>query len=161
MRVPRYDKSAFSGAGDTADSSTWPSVVGPVDIVLFEGWMLGFNALGPSKASVVAPSLGVVDTFLAEYKAAWDAHVHSWLVVQVEDAQCVFQWRLQAEKQMKQAGKDGMSDEEVRDFVSRYMPAYQAYLPALYSTGPTTSRPGHLLRVGVDKNRCLQSAHKS
>jgi hypothetical protein len=40
--VLRYDKSAYSGRGDRADPSTWPTVSGPVDIVLFEGWMSGF-----------------------------------------------------------------------------------------------------------------------
>lgn len=37
---PRYDKSAFQGQGDRADPATWPAVEGPVDVVLFEGWML-------------------------------------------------------------------------------------------------------------------------
>ena len=33
---------------------------------------------------------------------------------------------------MKARGKDGMSDAAVADFVSRYMPAYDAFLPDLY-----------------------------
>ena len=41
--VPRYDKSKFEGRGDRADASTWPAVELPLDIVLFEGWMLGFR----------------------------------------------------------------------------------------------------------------------
>ena len=32
---------------------------------------------------------------------------------------------------MASAGRPGMSDAQVADFVSRYMPAYEAYLPAL------------------------------
>lgn len=40
---PRYDKSKFQGRGDRADQSTWPQVEAPLDIVLFEGWMLGFR----------------------------------------------------------------------------------------------------------------------
>lgn len=41
--VPRYDKSANHGRGTRADKSTWPRVHGPVDVILFEGWMLGFS----------------------------------------------------------------------------------------------------------------------
>jgi hypothetical protein len=41
----RYDKSLNEGRGDRADPSTWPKVNGPVDIVLFEGWMSGFSPL--------------------------------------------------------------------------------------------------------------------
>ena len=158
MPVPRYNKSAFSGAGDTADRATWPSVVGPLDIILFEGWMLGFTALGAHRAAVVELTLGIVDEMLSAYKDAWDAHVHSWLVVQVDDPKAVFRWRLQAEQQMRAAGHDGMTDDEVWDFVSRYMPAYTAYLPGLYEHGPTTARAGHWLRVAVDEHRALTAA---
>lgn len=40
-RVPVYDKSAFSGKGDR--SETWREVQGPFDLVLVEGWMLGYK----------------------------------------------------------------------------------------------------------------------
>ncbi len=43
VAVPRYDKSQNGGRGDRADPSTWPRVQGPLDIILFEGWMLGFK----------------------------------------------------------------------------------------------------------------------
>ena len=41
--VPRYDKSAHQGRGTRADESAWPHVHGPVEVILFEGWMLGFT----------------------------------------------------------------------------------------------------------------------
>jgi D-glycerate 3-kinase len=40
--LPRYDKSAFGGEGDRAEPSP---IHGPVDVVLFEGWCVGFRAL--------------------------------------------------------------------------------------------------------------------
>lgn len=43
VAVPRYDKSQNGGRGDRADPTRWPHVQGPLDIVLFEGWMLGFR----------------------------------------------------------------------------------------------------------------------
>jgi D-glycerate 3-kinase len=45
MPLCRYDKSAYSGRGDRAPPSAWPSVKGPVEVVLFEGWMSGFAPL--------------------------------------------------------------------------------------------------------------------
>nr|ABK21587.1 unknown [Picea sitchensis] len=54
---------------------------------------------------------------------------------------------------MRKEGKPGMSDEQVADFVSRYMPAYKAYLPVLYSDGPRGSNPEHTLIVEVDEDR--------
>lgn len=41
--IPRYDKSAFSGKGDRFPREEWRVVTGRVDVVLFEGWMLGFQ----------------------------------------------------------------------------------------------------------------------
>jgi D-glycerate 3-kinase len=65
----------------------------------------------------------------------------------------VFGWRLQAEQRMRAAGKPGMTDEQIADFVSRYMPAYKAYLPGLYAAGPTTAKAGHTLVIEVDQSR--------
>lgn len=42
---------------------------------------------------------------------------------------------------------------QVRDFVSRYLPAYNAYLPTLYSQGPNGSDPQHLLAIEIDEKR--------
>ena len=47
--------------------------------------------------------------------------------------QWVFKWRLQAEEGMRASGKSGMSDDQIADFVDRFMPAYKAYLPTLYA----------------------------
>lgn len=49
IKVPSYDKSAFNGAGDQRPETEWPVVNSndekPVEVVLFEGWCVGFRAL--------------------------------------------------------------------------------------------------------------------
>jgi D-glycerate 3-kinase len=49
IRVPSYDKSAFSGAGDRLPESAWETCnrqgEPPVEVVIFEGWCVGFRAL--------------------------------------------------------------------------------------------------------------------
>ena len=55
---------------------------------------------------------------------------------------------------MKNSGKNGMTDDQVSDFVSRYMPAYQTYLPALYrdsENGGVGSKSTLLVKVGSDR----------
>ncbi|QHO02731.1 D-glycerate 3-kinase [Arachis hypogaea] len=64
IKPPRYDKSAFNGRGDRADPSTWPEVEGPLTVVLFEGWMLGFKPL-PTKV-VKAVDLQLVNKSVKE-----------------------------------------------------------------------------------------------
>lgn len=52
IRVPRYDKSARGGKGDRAPDDDWGVVAERPDIVLLEGWMLGFEAL-PDESSLL------------------------------------------------------------------------------------------------------------
>jgi D-glycerate 3-kinase len=42
VRIPRFDKSLFGGEGDRLPESEWTSIHGPLDIVLLEGWCVGF-----------------------------------------------------------------------------------------------------------------------
>lgn len=51
VALPVFDKSLFSGQGDRSTQTI--KVAGPVDIVLFEGWMLGFTALSPLTLSSI------------------------------------------------------------------------------------------------------------
>ncbi len=53
VAVPRYDKSQNEGRGDRAERSCWPLVQGPIDIILFEGWMLGFSPVGEADVAKV------------------------------------------------------------------------------------------------------------
>lgn len=50
IRIPRYDKSAYNGQGDRAGEEEWEMVnregEATVEVVVFEGWCVGFRALG-------------------------------------------------------------------------------------------------------------------
>ncbi|XP_009128426.1 D-glycerate 3-kinase, chloroplastic isoform X1 [Brassica rapa] len=153
MKVPRYDKSAYSGRGDRADATTWPEVEGPLKVILFEGWMLGFKPLPAEAVKAVDPQLETVNKNLEAYYEAWDKYINAWVVIKIKDPSYVYRWRLQAEIAMRQAGKPGMSDDEVNDFVSRYLPAYKAYLPTLYAEGPSGSDLERVLAIDIDEER--------
>ncbi|XP_047316945.1 D-glycerate 3-kinase, chloroplastic [Impatiens glandulifera] len=153
MKLPRYNKSAYDGRGDRADPSTWPEVEGPLTVILFEGWMLGFKPIPAEVVKAVDPQLEIVNKNLEAYYNAWDKFIKAWIVIKIQDPSFVYQWRLQAEIAMREDGKDGMTDEEILDFVSRYMPSYKAYLPTLYSEGPSGSDPEHLLVIDIDEGR--------
>ena len=77
----------------------------------------------PSSPSI--PGLPEVNELLSRY-TAWHDLLDAWVVLAVDDPQCVYNWRLQAEQAMAAQGRPGMSDAQVADFVSRYMPAYHA-----------------------------------
>jgi hypothetical protein len=58
-KVPRYDKSANAGFGDRADPSKWSEVEGPLKVVLFEGWMLGFEPEDEAAVAAVDPQVSL------------------------------------------------------------------------------------------------------
>ncbi|KAF5935877.1 hypothetical protein HYC85_027006 [Camellia sinensis] len=140
--------SAYNGRGNRADPSTWPEVEGPL-----LGWMLGFKPLPVEVVKAVDPQLETVNKNLEGYYDAWDKFIKAWIVIKIKDPDCVHQWRLQAEVAMRAGGKPGMSDEELMDFVSRYLPAYKAYLPTLYSEGPTGADLDNLLLIEINEGR--------
>ena len=154
LLIPRYDKAARGGRGDRAPAESWPEVADPPDVVLLEGWMAGFAPLPPD-APVLSrhPGLHEVNELLNRYEE-WHAQMDAWVVLAVEDPECVYTWRLQAEQAMAAAGRPGMSDEQVADFVSRYMPSYCAFLPELYSAACADGVDGKpTLLVQVDETR--------
>lgn len=143
IKIPRYDKSWHNGRGDRVPFSQWTTVIPPVDLIIFEGWLLGFKPLSQSKlyaAYTLSKSfikkhsfehLQMINKFLADYEQKWYCFLDAFAHIDVKDISYVYDWRLQQEHSMKEKGMDGMSDGQVHDFVDRYMPAYELYLEGL------------------------------
>jgi D-glycerate 3-kinase len=43
VNIPSFDKSLYNGEGDRAPEDTWTSVQAPLDIIILEGWFVGFE----------------------------------------------------------------------------------------------------------------------
>eukprot|EP01035_Chromulina_nebulosa_P020803 gene20803-26967_t len=126
----------------------------PVDVVLFEGWMLGFNSYRSIDKTVdlLTDEMKTIDNYLSNYKPLHELF-DCWLVLAVDDINFVFEWRAQAEREMRRSGRSAMTEEQVRDFVSRFIPAYKAYLPDLYTLGPQRkiNSPIKKIVIGFDR----------
>jgi D-glycerate 3-kinase len=133
VKIPIFDKSMFSGEGDRSKETT--EVVLPLDVVIFEGWCLGFYPLeedsitqrynteknAKSKPYFLDHSLASllqINSLLRQY-LSWYRHIDAFVLLQPIDLHNVFAWRLQAEHAMKATGKTGMTDEQVHTFVAR------------------------------------------
>ncbi|NDJ24980.1 glycerate kinase [Nostoc sp. B(2019)] len=122
--VPRFDKSAYGGAGDR----TTPEMITGVDIVLFEGWFVGMRPINADLFDTAPPPI-ITDedrTFarnmnyrLHEYLPLW-ARLDSLILLYPTDYRCSLEWRKQAEHQMIAAGKSGMADAEIEQFVNYF-----------------------------------------
>jgi D-glycerate 3-kinase len=121
VAVPRFDKSAYQGAGDRTN----PDIVEGIDIILFEGWFVGVQPI--DMVAFNTPPLPIITeedkTFardmnlkLRDYLPLWE-RLDSLIVLHPSDYRYSLEWRKQAEKQMIAAGKSGMSEIEIEQFV--------------------------------------------
>lgn len=140
--VPRFDKSAWGGAGDR----TTPEIVVDIDIVLFEGWFVGLRPINPAvfNGSMPAPVDSPADRLFAHdmneqlkhYLPLWEK-LDRLIILYPVDYRFSLQWRLQAEQQMIATGKSGMSDSQISDFVKYF---WKSLHPELFIT-PLTKNP--------------------
>jgi D-glycerate 3-kinase len=151
LKVPIYDKSVAGGRGDRKPVDEWRTVVGPVDVVIFEGWMLGFEPVGARRVGGDA-ELAVIDAELARY-APWRARIDAMIQLRMARPEYVVEWRADAEAAMRRAGKDGMSDEAVRQYAALFLPAYAVYPDELERNPPVRER--HLVLV-VERDRTMR-----
>eukprot|EP00180_Rhodochaete_pulchella_P001999 Plantae.Rhodophyta-Rhodochaete_pulchella.ctg30197.p1 GENE.Plantae.Rhodophyta-Rhodochaete_pulchella.ctg30197~~Plantae.Rhodophyta-Rhodochaete_pulchella.ctg30197.p1 ORF type:complete len:131 (+),score=24.11 Plantae.Rhodophyta-Rhodochaete_pulchella.ctg30197:43-393(+) len=104
---------------------------------------MGFRPV-PNDA-LIDPNLGPVNDYLRDFEDVYQ-RLDALLVVEVEDASMVYRWRQEAEDQMRASGRDGMSEEQLKDFVDRFMPSYKQYLPGLYAQ-PVIGGPELRIRI--------------
>ena len=123
--VPRFDKSAHGGAGDRTTSEI---ITNPIDIVLFEGWFVGVKPIPPQALLTPPPPIltdadrqfaSDMNHQLKSYLPLWEK-LDSLIVLYPTDYRYSLAWRKQAERQMIDAGKSGMSDAEIEEFVNYF-----------------------------------------
>jgi D-glycerate 3-kinase len=121
VRVPVYDKSRHEGRGDRAPEPEWREVAGPLDLVIVEGWMLGFEPV--PRARIEDEHLVEPNRALAEYDR-WHRLIDAFVVLRANDPSFVLRWRVEAEEAMKTQGLPGLSRAAIEDYIRRFLPAY-------------------------------------
>ncbi|MCT7948548.1 glycerate kinase [Ancylothrix sp. C2] len=133
VAIPRFDKSAFGGAGDR----TQPEVVDNIDIVLFEGWFVGArpidfrvfdNPIDPILTEADRQFARDMNEKLKDYLPLWE-RLDKLMVLYPIDYRFSMSWRKQAEQEMRATGKSGMSDSEIEEFVKYF---WKALHPELF-----------------------------
>ena len=122
--MPRFDKSAYNGAGDR----TVPQLIPKPDILLFEGWFVGVQPIAeacfdrPPAPIITAEDLQFAkdsNRRLRAYLPLWEK-LDSLMVLYPEVYRLSQQWRKEAEHKMIATGKTGMSDAEIDRFVEYF-----------------------------------------
>ncbi|KAL5115031.1 hypothetical protein ACEQ8H_007072 [Pleosporales sp. CAS-2024a] len=178
LRIPRFDKSRFNGEGDRAPEAEWPILRRRPDVVVFEGWCLGFQPLSPAAlaakyeqaragrlgvntpAAHAMPHLLAINDSLQRYCESFMGAEHFDFFVHLDttDLRNVYGWRLQQEHDMIEARGTGMPDEQVRAFIDGYMPSYEMYLDGLRKglVGGRFGEKGRMVRVVLDRERRVE-----
>ena len=157
--MPRFDKSAFNGAGDR----TSPEAIDQPDILLFEGWFVGVQPVTEDRFSnPPAPITTPEDIQFAKdnnqrlkaYLPLWNK-LDSLIVLCPEDYRLSKQWRKEAEHKMIATGKTGMSDEECDRFVEYFWKALhpELFIEPLIKTAD--------LVVEIKSDRTLGKIHRA
>jgi D-glycerate 3-kinase len=163
--IPSYDKSKFNGHGDRVPKSEWIIAEPPFDLILFEGWCVGFQAIpeemleekrNTSKLTLKEHQLEhlqFVNTKLRDYSRIWE--LFDGLVwLSAENINFVYEWRLQQEHAMIAALGTGMTDEQIKNFVDGYMPAYEMYIDGLMNGEVFAGKTGRqILRIDYGRHR--------
>lgn len=135
--LPRFDKSLHRGQGDRVEP-VWQNAP---SVLFFEGWFVGALPLDDalfanSRIALPSPIETVEDRQFArdmnrqlhQYQSLW-ALLDSLVVVVQEDYRLSYEWRLQAEKEMRADGRDSLSDRAVASFVTYF---WKALHPELF-----------------------------
>lgn len=147
VAVPVYDKSAHGGRGDRAAEALWRREVGPFDLVLVEGWMLGFAPV--PEGALADPRMSAANALLAGY-AGWNARCDALAQLVMADPADVVRWRVDAERARREAGADALSDEAARDYVLRFVPAYATWVAPMRAA-PAIRGPRWERVIGADR----------
>ncbi|KAH7094308.1 P-loop containing nucleoside triphosphate hydrolase protein [Paraphoma chrysanthemicola] len=178
LKIPSFDKSQFNGEGDRAPEPDWPVITRKPDVVVFEGWCVGFQPLPNAaieqkyqdalagKLTVNTPAqhqlqhLVEINENLKRYCDAFmgPQHFDFFIHIDTNDLNNVYTWRLQQEHKMIEAKGSGMSDEQVRAFIDGYMPSYEVYLDVLRKG--LFGEKGRHVRVELDRARRIDKVEE-
>ena len=132
IKIPVYNKSYHNGKGDREAEGDWRTIQGPIDLVIIEGWMLGYTPVSEDNEVIKKnPGMEEVNKVLQNY-ALWDQKLDASIIVTVPNTEIVYQWREEAEEKMRQKGQGAMTKAQVIKFCDRFMPSYDAYMNKLY-----------------------------
>ena len=131
--LPQFDKSMHYGQGDRIP----PIEVYQADVILFEGWFVGVRPVSPFQLETAPPPVvneadrdfaRDMNRNLHAYLPLWE-HLDRLILLNPKDYRLSLQWRMEAEAKMRAAGKPGMGDAEIVQFVEYF---WKALHPELF-----------------------------
>lgn len=157
-QLPRFDKSC----DDRAPLSQWPTIEGPIDMVILEGWCVGSRPQSANELTTPVNTLEknedadgrwrqFVNDSLKNYQQLFE-RLHTMVMLKAPDFSCVYRWRLEQEQKLAALRPDGsgvMSAEEIARFIQHYQRLTEANLITLPSHADVILELNH--QHGIDR----------
>lgn len=165
IEIPRFDKSAWGGAGDRTN----PEIIAGADIVLFEGWFAGVRPVGEAQLNAFLETgpfpiategdrqfARDMNAKLSDYLPLWE-RLDKLIVLYPQDYRISQVWRNRAEQEMMAAGKSGMTEAEINRFVEYF---WKALHPELFIKSAIESNKWVDLAVEIQSDRTVGKIFK-
>ena len=129
--LPRFDKAS----DDRALAADWPTVSGPVDVVILEGWCIGSVAEADIELGNPVNDLErrrdpdgawrrYINTRLASDYAELFGELHALIFLKAPGFDAIYRWRLEQEQKLaasRPADTSGIMDEiQIAEFIQHY-----------------------------------------
>ncbi len=130
-RLPRFDKAN----DDRADEACWPSVTGPIDLVVLEGWCVGSAAEADDRLAKPVNALErardadgrwrryVNDRLAADYAELFET-LDALVFLRAPSFDAIVRWRIEQEHKLAASAEPGapglMNDAQVREFIGYF-----------------------------------------
>lgn len=170
--MPSFDKSILDGEGDRVPQSEWehvsPSL--PIDVVIFEGWCVGFHAISDDQleehwAASKQVDTAIVDkdtlstmlmrTHALEYLKLVNGSLRRYnesfkgpeefdyfVHLGTKHLHNVYHWRIQQEEALRVVKGTVQRDKQIIAFVQACMPVYEIYVDRLRQEAFPAGRRG-------------------
>lgn len=165
MALPRFDKSL----DDRARSDSWPTVSGPIDLIVLEGWCVGsmpqsmealreaINDLEECQDASGNWRLYVNEQLEGAYAELF-ARLDALVFLQAPNFDAIYRWRVeQEEKLARNSGRGAagiMNHDQIARFIQHYERLTRANIAALPETADVTFELN-------DSHDCVRSRYTS
>lgn len=141
--LPRFDKAA----DDRADESRWPSVTGPIDLVILEGWCVGtaaqqdielqrpINALELEEDVDASLRRYVNEQLRSNYEPIF-SELDLLVFIRAPSFDAIFRWRVEQEEKLAERSPLGSPGLMNREQIARFIQFYERLTRANLATLP-------------------------
>jgi len=161
MTLPRFDKAQ----DDRANPDTWPTVTGPIDLVILEGWCVGSL---PQSEEPLSQAINTLEEH-QDASGEWRRHVNEQLqgpyaelfaqldalvFLQAPNFDAIYRWRVEQEQKLAEISGHGATNIMSHEQISRFIQHYERLTRANLETLPAAADV--VLELGNDHD-CVRS----